>query len=573
MKKITLLGFCSLILIPAYTQLTPYEQGNYNTTATYPQVINYYKKLANASKLVTIQAIGSTDANLPLHLITVSSNAQHNPNVWHAQKRTVILINNGIHPGEPDGIDATMMLVRDIVNKKLLLPNNVALAIIPVYNIGGCLNRSAYFRVDQNGPAEFGFRGNSQNLDLNRDFIKCDSREAKTFAQIYHYINPEIFIDNHVSNGANYQHIMTLLATQHNKLGGVQDAFLQNTLMPALYNNMAQKKYELVPYVNFYGETPEQGWTEFYDSPRYSSGYTTLWHTYGFVPETHMLKNYKQRVTATYELMKSFINIANTLNQKILTTRQAAIAGSITADSTVLDWRHDKTQQTQITFKGYESSKKISDLSGLLRLYYDTTKPFTKSIPFYNTYVPSAVVKKATAYIIPQGWHKVIELLQLNKVNMYKLLKDTIIQVQAYTITDYKSSDKPYEGHHANTAVKVVSNLVSMAFAAGDYFIPLNQVANRYLQETLEPQGRDSYFAWNYFDTILGQKEGYSDYAFEELATAILKDDLPLKSKYDTKKLSDKKFAADSAAQLEYIYKNSKYFEPAYMQYPVYRVL
>ena len=62
-----------------------------------------------------------------------------------------------------------------------------------------------------------------------------------------------------------------------------------------------------------------------------------------------------------------------------------------------------------------------------------------------------------------------------------------------------------------------------MQFQKGDWYIPMNQVANRFLIETLEPQAEDSYFAWNYFDAILGQKEGYSAYAFEDIAADYVK--------------------------------------------------
>lgn len=63
--------------------------------------------------------------------------------------------------------------------------------------------------------------GNAQNLDLNRDFIKNDSREAKEFARIFQFLNPDILVDNHVSDGADYQHTMTLLTSQHSKLNSV----------------------------------------------------------------------------------------------------------------------------------------------------------------------------------------------------------------------------------------------------------------------------------------------------------------------------------------------------------------
>ena len=194
---------------------------------------------------------GSTDAGYPLHLVLVSNDGKFDPEVWHKQTKVVILINNGIHPGEPDGIDASMMLVRDIVNNKIKLPDNVVLAIIPVYNIGGCLNRNSYSRANQNGPVSYGFRGNAQNLDLNRDFTKYDTKNARSFATIFHYLNPDIQIDNHVSDGADYQYTMTLLTTQYDKLGADLGYWLKDKFEPQLYKGMSEKKWEMTPYVNF----------------------------------------------------------------------------------------------------------------------------------------------------------------------------------------------------------------------------------------------------------------------------------------------------------------------------------
>jgi hypothetical protein len=562
-----------LVSIGLQAQLTPYEKGNKNTTATYAEAIDFYKTLDKKSNKVLVKTMGSTDAGFPLHLVLVSNDATFDAAQWHKQNKTVLLINNGIHPGEPDGIDASMMLVRDIIKEAKLLPDNVCLAIIPVYNIGGCLNRSANFRVDQNGPTEFGFRGNAQNLDLNRDFIKSDSKEARSFAVIFHLLDPDIFIDNHVSNGADYQHIMTLLTTQHNKLGGEMGSYLHNKMQPAINSLMKDKMYDVVPYVNFYGETPEQGWTEFFDSPRYSSGYTTLWHTFGFVPETHMLKSYWQRVDATYTLMQSFIQYANKNGVEVQKQRNVDKQNSITATTFEVEWQVDTTKKSFIEFKGFTAGKKPSGISGLPRLYYDREKPFTKNIPFYNTYKATLEITKPKAYIIPQGWWKVLELLKINKVQMQVFAKDTIVEVEAYKILEYKSSSQPYENHHSNTNVKVEKTMQKIQYRKGDIYIPMNQLANRFLMETLEPQAKDSYFAWNFFDAILGQKEGISDYVFEDKAVEILKEYPAIKEKLEAKKLVDEKFAKNGTAQLEFIYKNSIYFEPAYMQYPVYRVL
>jgi hypothetical protein len=479
---------------------------------------------------------------------------------------------NGIHPGEPDGIDASMLLANEIISGKFSLPENVVIALIPIYNIGGALNRSAFYRVDQNGPEEFGFRGNSQNLDLNRDFIKCDSKEALSFTRIFRMLDPDIFVDNHVSNGADYQHVMTLITSQHNKLGGAMGNFLNKEFEPALYSSMKQKGWDLVPYVNHFGETPDKGWTEFWDSPRYSSGYATLWNTFAFVPETHMLKPYDQRVYSTRDLMKSFIEFAQKNGHKITQLRKEAKELVQTQTQFPLKWKLDMTQSTPITFKGYEAGKKRSEVSGLMRLWYDRNKPYEKQVPFYNTYIDTFSVSRPSAYLIPQGWWKVIDRLEANGVQMQRLKIDTTITVEAYKITNYQSSPRPFEGHRPNSNVQVSISIRQISFRKGDYLIPLNQSANRFIIETLEPQAEDSYFTWNFFDAILGQKEGFSDYVFEETATSYLIKNPILKDKLDQRKITDTAFAKSAQAQLNFIYQNSPFYEPAHLQYPVYRL-
>jgi hypothetical protein len=466
-----------------------------------------------------------------------------------------------------------MLLVRDIVEKKYNLPTNVVLALIPVYNIGGALNRSVHYRVDQNGPEEKGFRGNAQNLDLNRDFIKCDSKNARSFTKIFHYLNPDVFIDNHVSNGADYQHVMTLIASQHNRLGGAMGAFMNQQFEPALYGLMKEKGFNLVPYVNHFGDTPDKGWSEFWDSPRYSSGYASLWNTFAFVPETHMLKPYPQRVQATYALMQSFITFTAKNSTQIIQLRAAQSRRQQVQTTFPLGWKLDKNQSSLITFKGYEAGRKISHVSGQPRLYYDRAKPYEKKVPFYNIYTDTLSVQKPIAYIIPQGWWKVIELLQLNKVQMQKLQHDTIIEVEAYRIEKYTASPRPFEGHHPNRDVQVSATNKKIGFRKGDFYIPLNQKANRYIIEVLEPQAEDSYFTWNYFDAILSQKEGFSDYVFEETAAAYLQEHPEIKKSLAQKRDLDSGFAKSGAAQLNFIYQLSPYYEPAHMQYPVYRLV
>lgn len=561
-----------LICLGGHSQQCRFEKSGGKESATYFEAISWFKQLDQRSNQVLMKEMGSTDAGYPLHLVLVNKDGNFDIPSWKRQKKVVLLINNGIHPGEPDGIDASMMLVRDIVAKKIILPSNIVLAFIPVYNIGGSLNRGPYSRVNQNGPSEYGFRGNSQNLDLNRDFTKCDSKEARSFTEIFHLLDPDILIDNHVSDGADYQHTMTLITTQYEKVGSQLGSWLKNKFEPALYKSMSAKGWQMAPYVDFGSAGPEKGMQMFYDPPRYSSGYAALFQTIGFIPETHMLKPYRERVLSTYALMQTMMEQASIQAEAIKTNRANERTAVVQATSFPLSWNIDSTKKTIIRFMGYEQAIKTSEATGLQAMYYDRNKPFTKEVNFYDGFNPTSIATRPLAYIIPQGWYAVIDLLKLNQVQYTRFTKDTTIMVTAYHIDDYKAAARAYEKHHKNSGVKVSSSNQRVKFLKGDYYIPMNQAANRYLVEMLEPTGDDSFFAWNFFDAILQQKEGYSDYRWDEVAATVLKKDAALQKRLQEKKATDPAFAGNASAQLDFIYKNSPYYEPAHLRYPVFRV-
>ncbi|KAA2240425.1 hypothetical protein F0L74_30190 [Chitinophaga agrisoli] len=575
MKKLLIATVCGMLYLQASAQdlLTRFERTQGLETATYTECISYYEQLDKRFPQIKMQEMGPTDAGYPLHLVIYSPQGDFDFNSLHKKNKRIILINNGIHPGEPDGIDASMMLLRDLAQGKKHLPDNVVLAVIPVYNIGGSLNRSRDFRVNQNGPEAFGSRGNGQNLDLNRDFIKCDSKNARSFQQIYQLTDPDVFVDNHVSNGADYQHVMTLLSTQHDKLGGPMGEFLNKEFEPGLYKLMKARGYDLIPYVNHFGETPDSGWTEYADGPRYSSGYTTLFHTFGFVPETHMLKPYPQRVKATYELMECFIQFVSEHSDAIKNLREQTKLAVKTQSTFPLEWKTDMSRHSTLTFKGFTAGHKTSDISGQPRLYYDRSQPYERQIPFYNYATAGNFVQKPEAYIIPQGWWTVTDLLKNSHVTMRRLANDTTIEVEVYHIDDYKTAARPFEKHYLHNQVKLTVTRERIAFRKGDYYIPMDQTANRYLMETLEPTGGDSFFAWNFFDAILTQKEGYSSYVFEDTGAEYLQHHPEVKAELEKRRATDTAFANNGAAQLDFVYRHSQYAEPGFLRYPVFRIV
>ncbi len=571
MKKIFLLVFI-LLSIMAQSQKTIFEKSDGKETANYFQVIKFYQQLALHSSIIKLETKHETDASYPLHLVLISNDKKFEPSVWKMEKKVTILINNGIHPGEPDGIDASMMLARDIAHKKIIIPDNVVIGIIPVYNIGGALNRNHYSRVNQDGPESYGFRGNAQNLDLNRDFTKCDSKNAKSFTEIFHFLNPDILVDTHVSDGADYQHTMTLITSQYNKMGEELGNWVKNVFEPSLFKGMKEKNWDMVHYVNVEDKDPSKGFSMFYDSPRYSSGYAALFNTIGFMPETHMLKPYKERVQSTYDLLITMIQQAGKNAKELLSERKKAIKKTIFQKNFPLTWKLDAKSFTMIPFKGFEAGYKKSKATDLPVLFYDHNKPFSKEAKYFDHFLPENIVTKAKAYIIPQGWWAVIDLLKLNNVKLNRLRKDTLMEVNSYHIESLKSLPKAYEKHHRNYDVSVLNKKEKIQFLKGDYIVTLNQPANRYLTEMLEPTGDDSFFSWNFFDAMLQQKEGYNDYRWNEIAEEFLKNNSLIKDLLEEKKKADSSFGKNSTAQLEFIYKNSPWYEPAHLRYPVYRI-
>jgi len=552
--------------------LTTFEKSEGTETSTYNETIAFYIELAKDIPEINIQSIGNTDSGFPLHIVTFNPDANFNFERIRKDK-VLVLINNGIHPGESDGIDATMLLFRDLAYGNIQSPKNTVITTIPIYNIGGSLNRNSTTRANQNGPISYGFRGNAQNYDLNRDFIKTDTENAKSFSKIFHLVKPDIFIDNHVSNGADYQYTLTHLFTQHNKLGGQIGSYLNKEFRPALENNLKAKGWDITPYVNVFNRPPETGFSQFLDSPRYSTGYTTLWNTLGMMVETHMLKPYKNRVKGTYQLMVEAIGIADKEKQKIKDLRLEQFNTIANAKTYYLNWQVDTTKNSILNFKGLKADTIKSKITGFPRLKYDSSKPFTKEVIYQNYFSPADTITIPAAYIIKKGWFKIIEKLENNKIDFFEIKNDTTLTVESYKIDDYKTRNSAYEGHYLHYNTTVVSSKEEVSFLEGDIVVPTNQNGIRYLLETLEPQAPDSFFNCNFFDTVLQQKEGFSPYVFEDEAYKMLQENETLRANFLSKKENDETFAKNWYAQLDWLFKKSEHYEKAHLQYPVYRIL
>jgi len=365
---------------------------------------------------------------------------------------------------------------------------------------------------------------------------------------------------------------MTLIPTQKDKLNSILSAYLTKTMVPSLYEGMEKKGFELIPYINSVEETPDAGITGFIESPRYSTGYAALHNSIGFMPETHMLKAYDKRVEATYKLLQTYIKIVGRDAKIIGENKRKADEAVSLQKSFPLSWKLNETIYDMLTFKGYAAKYKPSTVSAADRLYYDRNEPYTKQIKYWNKFEPLVTIEKPIAYIIPKAWDKVIALLKLNGVKVQQLVNDEQIAVDTYYIQDYKTSARPYEGHYLHNNIQLMTKPQQQKFYSGDYIVYVNQPQNRYIVETLEPQATDSFFTWNFFDSILDQKEHFSAYVFEDTATDLLKNDPKLKKELEDEKANNPDLTKKPSAQLEFVYKHSNSYEKTHLQYPIVRL-
>lgn len=561
------------INLQAQELLTECERSKGTCTFTYEAGIRFCEQLDSISPYIFLFTYGNTDAGKPLHLLVFDADKNFNPET----NKEVLLINNAIHPGEPDGVEASLMILRDLVYDADLRTKyaGVRLLVIPFYNIDGALNRSSHSRANQLGPDEYGFRGSGKNLDLNRDFIKADALNTFAFYLIFHTWNPHVFVDTHVSNGADYPYTMTLIHTQEEKYGDHCATLLKTRFIPELYARMKAGGEEMIPYVNVHGEAPDSGFTAFMETPRFSNGYTSLFDCFSFVSETHMLKPYPQRVKATKLFLEHLILVTGELKPSAAINKDRLARNVYTSKlisyAIPYEWEPSGICDS-LWFNGFKATYKPSAVSGFPRLYYDREQAFEKFIPYCDDFKVKSSGQAVRAYIIPKAWQEVLERLAANGVKIDTLKSDSLAEVLEARIESFETSNVAYEGHYFHSHTKVIWTKRKMVFREGDYLIYPDPKTETFLANVLQPEAPDSYFNWNFFDAILQQKEWFSDYVFEDIAAELLQSDPELKKKLEAQKAKDPVFAASSFQQLYFVYRNSPYFEQGYRRYPVYLI-
>ena len=556
------------------------EITDYRQTPNYADTIAYARRLADASPSIEYRGFGYSGQGCELPLLIASETGTFTPQAARAEGKAVVLIQACIHSGEPDGKDAGFALLRDIAITKTSagILENAVLLFIPIYNTDGHERASRYNRINQNGPEEMGWRTTSTYQNLNRDYMKADTPETRAWLRLWNEWDPDLFIDCHVTDGADYRCNITY---HHEHHAGVDDAVVAWE-RDVFGGRVAPATEAAGNIISWYLEFIDNrdltlGTRDFNGSPRFSTGYVPIRNRPGILIETHMIKDYRSRVIGTYDFLRAALIEVNReparLKQLGREADERTVAmGSDYDPARVYPLEFETTDATtpfQLRAFQYETDQ--SDVSGDLRVVYGR-EPLDLTVPMYDTFAVTRAVAPPLAYIVPVQWRDIIEVLKAHGLKFQTLAEAREIEVESYRFTNVGWPAGPFEGRHMPKfdAEPIVE---TRTFHAGSLVIPVAQPLAKVAMNLLEPAAPDSFARWGFFNAIFEEKEYGEPYVLEALAREMMATDPALRREFEELLVTDSDFAASPLERLRFFHKRSPYWDPQMNVYPAGRIV
>lgn len=556
--------------------LTVGERSEWRETGRYTDSVAFARALEKASPWVRTISFGKSPQGRDLIATIVSKDRAFTPEAARKTGKLIVLLESCIHPGEVDGKEAGEMLLRDVaVTKKYAAwLDQVILINIPIFNVDGHEIWSGYNRINQQGPNGMGFRATAQRLNLNRDFLKADAPEMQAWLRFFNAWLPDFFIDNHVTDGADFQYDVTIDTPMNQDIWENLARWTRERYLPALQDAMTTDGHVMGPYGGFRQRgRPESGFQTLGVTPRYSNGYLAAQNRPSLLVETHSLKTFKTRSWGHYNIMKRSIEILvrdpKTLREAVREADRAvaALAGAGTA----VHLDGDSSDETKpFTFRALRAEARPSTLAGGPVLVYqkETLDIPTKIFDRMKTTLAATVPK---GYYVPAEWTEVIERLALHGVRTERTTRELRGEFATYRLTEPKWSTAPFEGR-LTVEFRVTPVKEKRVIPAGSVYVPMNQRAARVALNLLEPAAPDSLVRWGFLNAIFEQKEYFSDYVFEPIAQEMARRHPELLAEFNARVKADARFEGNPRARLQWWYERSPYLEPDKNAYPIVRV-
>ena len=554
---------------------TLFEKSNQQKSPSYQETISYFKKFEDKTPYVKMFTFGISPQGREIKHLVVAGNEEFTPEKAKKSGKAIVLIQNGVHSGEIEGKDACMLLLRDmlVTKEKFQLLKNLVLLIIPVFNVDGHERLSPFNRPNQNGPLMVGWRTTSHNLNINRDYMKADSPEMKAWLKLFSLWLPDFVIDNHTTNGADYQYHITYGLERKENISPYLSKWIKEKYLPHLTSKVEKDGFLTTKYIEFKGVKLTDGIIDYPMLPRFSTGYCAIQNRICLLVETHSLKPFNNRVFSTKSILNHTLEFINQNFKELVSLNKKA-------DNHTINYHHNKGKVLSVDFedtgeyenyffKGFESYEEESEITGNKVLRY-TDKPIVFEVPLFNKTRVKIAVYVPKAYLIPKEFSHIVDIMTLHGIKHEVLTSSKQLLVEKYKFANDQFAAHPYEGRQQVT-VSVSPYYEKVKVVKGTFIIRTNQRTLRVIANLLEPMAPDSFVRWGFFNSFFERKEYAEVYVMEPIAKQMLRGDSKLKEIFNAKLDSDENFRNDPLERLDFFYRSSPYFDKNEKVYPIMR--
>ena len=557
---------------PGDPWVTPAEKTGLKATPRYEETLTWLRRLVAAAPQLSLLSVGRSLAGRDVGMVVASREGASTPRALRASGKPLLLAHGGIHAGEIDGKDAGLMFLRDLTvgGRYGRLLDRANLLFIPILNVDGHERFSAYGRVNQRGPEEMGWRTNGRNLNLNRDFAKLDTEEVRSLVTVIETWEPDLYLDLHVTDGADYRYDITFGFTGGAGYSPAGAGWLETVLKPALHRALEAEGHIPGPLVFLRdGRDPAQGNLDWTAGPRFSNGYGDARHLPTVLVENHSLKPYRQRVLGTYVLLVSSMETLGAQGEAL--RRATREDRKRRRDPLPLSFELSGDPPEMVEFLGVESRVSLSPVSGALKQEW-TGRPATQEIPFLRIDQPDAVASRPEAYWIPPHWPEVIRRLEIHGIATERTERPVTVEVEMLRFGEPDFAAAPFEGR-LRVSAATTRELRRQEFPPGSVRVSTDQELGDLAMLLLEPASPDSFFQWGFFLEVLQRTEYMEAYVTEPMAARMLARDEGLAAEFRQRLQSDPAFAGDPRARLEFFFERTPYWDQRWRLYPVGREL
>ncbi|MBA2431959.1 MAG: M14 family metallopeptidase [Chthoniobacterales bacterium] len=553
--------------------ITHAEEQEFRTTPSYDETVEWLRKLVKAAPELQLVSLGKSSDGRDIWMVIASRDQHFLAEALRKSDKPTVLAQGGIHSGEIDGKDAGMMLLRDMTvgGRKRELLEGANFLFVPIFNVDGHERTSRFSRVNQRGPEVMGWRTTSRNLNLNRDYAKADAPEMAAMLRALNEWQPDLYLDLHVTDGADYQYDITFGSNGAIGHSPSIATWLEKNFTPAVTNDLAAMGH--IP-----GPVDAPNWIDPRDwkkgiktwmaDPRFSNGYGDVRHLPTVLVENHSLKPYQQRVLGTYVLLESALRVVAKTGPAL---REAIESDRRRRPATVpLAWDVDpKKPDETMEYKAIETRVVPSEITGEMRVEYNG-KPVSAKVPYQKQNRVSSGIARPKAYWIPAAWPEIIERLQLHGIALERIEEARELPVTMYRLQEAKFESEAFEGR-VRVNAKPVPEKRTERFASGSVRVTTDQPLGNLAAVLLEPASADSFFQWGFFSSVLQETEYIESYVIEPMAERMMKENPKLAEEFRARLEKDEAFRSSAKERLRWFYSRTAFGDERWKLYPVAR--